>query len=49
VRTSPTKNLGFGMIGAAVVLAALWLSIGATPAVVLAVLVLVGAGVMLVR
>jgi hypothetical protein len=43
------KGLGFGMIGAAVVLAAIWLSLGATIAVVLAVLVLVLGGLALVR
>jgi di/tricarboxylate transporter len=43
------KSLGFGMIGAAVVLAAVWLSFGATLAVVLAVLILVLGGLALVR
>jgi hypothetical protein len=43
------KSLGFGMIGGAVLLAAIWLSIGATIAVVLAVLVLVLGGLALVR
>jgi hypothetical protein len=43
------KSLGFGMIAGAIVLAAIWLSVGATVAVVVGVLLLVLGGLALVR